>query len=122
MMRLFVAACAAILMFASFGSAVSAASTDSGVAFTPLAGLDKPAVPSGEANTVRVADGFGAGLAIGFIGGLITGHVKHRHYGHRGHYRRHHYRGCRHWHRRCGRNWGYHNNSYYGCMRYHGCR
>ncbi len=122
MMRPFVAICAALLMVVSFVSAASAASTDAGVGFTPLAGLDKPAVPTDEANTVRVADGFGAGLAIGFIGGLITGHVKDRHYGYRGRYHRRRYRGCRHWHYRCGRNWGYYNNSYHGCMRYHGCR
>jgi len=121
-MRLFVAISAAIVMFASFGSAASAASTDSGVAFTPLAGLDAPAARAGDAKPVRVADGFGAGLAIGFIGGLITGHVKDRHYGYRSRYRRRHYRGCRHWRHRCGHNWGYYNNSYYGCLRYHGCR
>lgn len=39
------------------------------------------------------------------------------------HYRRYRRRGgCRYWHRRCVRNWGYRTNSYYGCMRYHGCR
>jgi len=121
-MKIIVAVCAAIFMFASFGTTASAASTESGVAFTPLAGLDTPVASADKANTVRVADGFGAGLAIGFIGGLITGHVKDRHYAYRGHYRRRHYRGCRHWHYRCGRNWGYYNNSYHGCMRYHGCR
>ncbi len=43
-------------------------------------------------------------------------------YHHYRRYRRYRGRSCRYWHRRCVRNWGYRTNSYYGCMRYHGCR
>lgn len=122
MTKLVVAIFAAVFVVTGSGQSASAAETDPGFALTPLAGLEAPAAQPSDAKPIRVADGFGAGLAIGFIGGLITGHVKDRHYGYRGRYHRRRYRGCRHWHYRCGRNWGYHNNSYYGCMRYHGCR
>ncbi len=29
---------------------------------------------------------------------------------------------CSYWANRCADNWGYRTNSYYGCLRYHGCR
>jgi len=29
---------------------------------------------------------------------------------------------CSYWRKRCAANWGYGNSSYYGCLRYHGCR
>lgn len=119
-MRILSIVCAVMLMAAGFSGAASSAAYEGAAGLSPLRGLEASAAPVKTADNVRVADSFGAGLAIGFIGGLVTGHVKHRHYGHR--HRGYRYRSCRHWHRRCGRNWGYHNSSYYGCMRYHGCR
>lgn len=51
---------------------------------------------------------------------------RYRYYPHwyyrRRHLRRRRYGRCGYWSRRCIANWGYRTNSYYGCMRYHGCR
>lgn len=51
---------------------------------------------------------------------------RYRHYRRR-HHRRRYYRRrsrgrCGYWSRRCANNWGYRTDSYYGCLRYHGCR
>jgi len=37
-------------------------------------------------------------------------------------HRKRYYGRCGHWRKRCAANWGYGNSSYYGCLRYHGCR
>ncbi len=126
-MKLLSIVCAMLLVAAGFGGAASAAPYEGAANMSPVRGLETPAASAKQPEPIRVAD-FGAGLAVGFIGGLITGHVKHRHYGYhrhyhrRGRYHRRHYRGCRHWRHRCARNWGHGNRNYRGCMRYHGCR
>ncbi|MFP4537492.1 MAG: hypothetical protein ACLFPA_04260 [Dichotomicrobium sp.] len=45
-----------------------------------------------------------------------------RRYLRRRYHRRRRYGRCGYWSRRCANNWGYRTSSYYGCMRYHGCR
>lgn len=114
--------CAALLVALSFSSPASAA-TDTG-----LNGL--LAVPNVEASAnqsghVKVADGFGAGLATGIIGSVIVGSIikDRRYHGYRG--RRYHRSRsggrCGYWSRRCANNWGYGGKNYRGCLRYHGC-
>ncbi len=51
-----------------------------------------------------------------------------RYYGYRPYYTPYYYSyrpaygRCARWRSRCSANWGYRTRSYYGCMRYHGCR
>lgn len=114
--------CAALLMAAGFATSASAATDQSQIGLLPA---PYASAPADEAEHIKVADSFGAGLVTGIVGSIIVGkalkHKRYHGYRHRRYHRSRYHRGCGYWSRRCAHNWGYGGKNYRGCMRYHGC-
>lgn len=121
-MRFIACFCAALLMAAGFASSASAATDQARADLLPV---PYEAASANAPDHIKVADGFGAGLATGIIGSIIVGkiikHKRYHGYRHRRYYRSRHHGRCGYWSRRCADNWGYGGNNYRGCLRYHGC-
>jgi len=121
-MKFFTYICAALLLAFTFASSASAATNQGQTGLLPVPNVEAAADQS---DHIKVADGFGAGLATGIIGSVIVGsiikHKRYHGYRHRRYHRSRGRGGCGYWSRRCARNWGYGGRNYRGCMRYHGC-